>query len=44
MPLALTAPGFWNRPPGLAARALQPLGALYAAATARRLARGARTV
>ncbi len=42
MPLALTAPGFWNRPPGLAARALQPLGALYAAATARRLARGAR--
>lgn len=42
MPLALTAPGFWNRPPGLAARALQPLGALYAAATTRRLARGAR--
>lgn len=42
MPLALTAPGFWNRPPGLAARALQPLGALYAAATARRLARGGR--
>jgi len=35
-------PGFWNRPPqrpGLAARALQPLGALYAAATARRVAR-----
>lgn len=42
MPLALIAPGFWNRPPGLAARALQPLGALYAAATARRLARGGR--
>src|SRR5690606_22204947 len=42
MPLALAAPGFWNRPPGLTARALQPLGALYAAATARRLARGGR--
>jgi len=42
MPLILTAPAFWNRPPGLAARALQPLGAVYAAATARRLARGAR--
>ena len=36
-------PGFWSAPPhrpGAAARALAPLGALYAAATARRLARG----
>lgn len=40
--VALRAPGFWFRPPGLTARALQPLGALYAQATARRLARGAR--
>lgn len=38
------APGFWYRdPPVTAARALAPLGRLYAAATARRLARGART-
>lgn len=36
------APAFWFRPPGLAARALSPLGALYARASARRLARGAR--
>ena len=38
------APGFWARErPGLAARALQPLGALYGLATARRMARpGAR--
>ncbi|WP_425467017.1 tetraacyldisaccharide 4'-kinase [Paracoccus luteus] len=35
-------PAFWDRPPGLAAAALAPLGALYARATARRLARGAR--
>ncbi|MGR3435936.1 MAG: tetraacyldisaccharide 4'-kinase [Shimia sp.] len=32
-------PAFWSRPPGLAAAALAPLGALYAAATARRVAR-----
>jgi tetraacyldisaccharide 4'-kinase len=38
------APGFWARErPGLAARALEPLGALYGLATARRMARpGAR--
>jgi len=36
------APDFWFRPPGLAARLLSPLGALYAAGTARRLAHGAR--
>ncbi|MCV2447964.1 tetraacyldisaccharide 4'-kinase [Paracoccus sp. DMF] len=36
------APDFWFRPPGALARALAPLGALYAAATARRLARGPR--
>lgn len=39
----MRAPRFWNTPrPGLRARLLQPLGALYARATARRLARGAR--
>lgn len=36
------APAFWFQPPGLKARLLSPLGALYAAATARRLARGTR--
>ena len=38
----MRAPDFWTNPPdrpGLAARALSPLGALYARATARRLAR-----
>ena len=37
------APGFWARArPSLAARALQPLGALYGLATARRMARPGR--
>ncbi|WP_298438239.1 tetraacyldisaccharide 4'-kinase [uncultured Jannaschia sp.] len=35
----MRAPGFWSRPPGVAATLLAPLGALYAAATARRVAR-----
>ena len=38
--MTLRAPGFWDRPPGVLARALSPLGAIYAAGTARRLARG----
>lgn len=37
----MKAPGFWHRPPGLAAALLSPAGALYALATRRRLARGA---
>ena len=32
-------PGFWFEPPGALAEALRPLGALYATATARRVAR-----
>lgn len=39
----MRAPGFWDRDParpGLRARLLSPLGALYAMGTARRLARG----
>lgn len=40
----MRAPDFWHRSkPGLRARMLQPLGAIYARATANRLARGART-
>lgn len=33
-------PEFWHQPPGLLARVLAPLGALYARATARRLVSG----
>lgn len=36
------APGFWFRPPGPWSAALAPLGAIYAAGTARRLSRGGR--
>ena len=36
----MRSPEFWDRPPGWQARALTPLGALYAAATARRLRQG----
>lgn len=38
----MRAPAFWDRPPGLTACALAPLGALYARATARRVAGGDR--
>lgn len=37
----MRAPGFWDRPPGLLARLLSPLGALTARATRARVARGA---
>lgn len=36
----MNAPGFWFRPPGLAAALLSPFAALYALVAARRLARG----
>ncbi|MEM8823634.1 MAG: tetraacyldisaccharide 4'-kinase [Pseudomonadota bacterium] len=35
----MRAPGFWSRPGSLAANLLSPLGAIYAHATARRMAR-----
>lgn len=38
----MRAPGFWHEPAGLASSVLAPLGAIYAAGTARRLSRGAR--
>lgn len=39
----MRAPGFWQRPPGLAARLLSPLALVYGALTARRMRRpGAR--
>lgn len=38
----MRAPGFWHAEPGLLAAALSPLGALYAAATRRRLAQAKR--
>ena len=39
----MRAPAFWDKPkPDLRARLMQPLGALYARATARRLANGSR--
>lgn len=40
--MALHAPRFWYRPPGLAAGVLRPLGVVYAGLTARRLAHGVR--
>ena len=36
----MRAPGFWYDPPGVAARALAPMGWLYGVATARRVAQG----
>ena len=38
----MRAPQFWYSPPGVLAQCLAPLGAMYATATARRLATGAR--
>lgn len=38
----MRAPGFWHEPAGVLSSVLSPFGALYGAATARRLAGGAR--
>lgn len=38
----MRAPGFWHEPAGVASTLLSPLGALYAAGTARRLRNGLR--
>ena len=38
----MRAPGFWHEAPGLMSTLLSPLGAVYAGATRRRLARGPR--
>ncbi|NKX45622.1 tetraacyldisaccharide 4'-kinase [Roseicyclus persicicus] len=38
----MRAPGFWTQEPGILSALLSPLGALYAGATRRRLARGPR--
>lgn len=38
----MRAPGFWHAAPGVASTLLSPLGAVYAAGTARRLKAGAR--
>lgn len=38
--MVLRAPSYWYRPRGMAANMLSPFGRLYAAGTARRLARG----
>ena len=38
----MRAPGFWHREPGVLSALLSPLGAVYAAATRRRLAAGPR--
>lgn len=38
----MRAPGFWHEAPGVMSGLLSPLGAIYGAATARRLSRGAR--
>lgn len=40
--MALRAPGFWTAPPGALSALLSPLGALYAAGTARKLRQGGR--
>lgn len=41
--MALRAPGFWQGRPGVMSGLLAPLGGLYAAGTARKLRRGARS-